>query len=190
MRVSCCVSPVQKASKNNQNTETCNSAKISRALVKQKSSKKVRPLCRERIQYTMDLDEIQRCNARDELGKPESLRPRQNISWTEREQKAWLYTYSTFLDKRQLTKESCKWKAFSKNLMDEFGVDKDNIQCSKQVTNCLSQINYMRSRECQGDHATLLPPPPPACKNRPKIDGLHAPRLIFYVYWTTLSEVS
>ena len=73
--------------------------------------------------------------------------------------------------KGKLTKESCKWKAFSKNLMDEFGVDKDNIQCSKQVTNCLSKINYMRSRECQGGHATPPTPPAPACKNRPKIDG-------------------
>ena len=64
------------------------------------------------------MEKIKDCNSSSEYGKPESVR-RPNVIWTERQQKAWLNTYATFRDKMQLTKETCKWKLFSKQLSDE-----------------------------------------------------------------------
>ena len=95
-------------------------------------ARKGKLISRERLQYLMDMEKIKDCNSSSEYGKPESVR-RPNVSWTEREQKAWLNTYATFRDKMQLTKEACKWKQFSKQLKDDFGIEKDNVQCSKQV---------------------------------------------------------
>ena len=114
---------------------TCNSVanKPNKPVPKPKSTKKSKSLCKERLDYNMDLQQIDESNKTSDLGKPESLKMRMNVSWTEREQKAWLHTYSNFMDKKQLTKEGCKWKQFSRILKEEFGVDKDNVQCSKQV---------------------------------------------------------
>ena len=103
-----------------------------RTTTKVKPFRRSKPLPKERLNYKMEMEQINKTNCGSEFGKPESLR-RPNISWTEREQKAWLNTYGSFMDKKQLTKEACKWKSFSKQLKDRYDIDKDNIQCAKQV---------------------------------------------------------
>ena len=130
-RVSCNVSPSRRGVRSHQSSnQSCNSFVPSAS--KNKASKKPKPLCKERKEYTEDLKNIEITNSGSELGKPETFR-KPYTCWKVQEQKAWLLTYMNFLDKKQLTKESCKWKFFARDLKDNYGVDKDNVQCAKQV---------------------------------------------------------
>ena len=137
LRSSCNLSPERSKKKNGESAHSaCSTPADANVIPKGKVQPVKRgrpPLSKERQKYNSDMQKIEETNNTAAYGKPEMVRTRQNVSWTEREQKAWLNTYATFMDKKQLTKESCKWKVFSKQLKDDYGIEKDNVQCSKQV---------------------------------------------------------
>ena len=89
--------------------------------------------CPERRAVQKDLAQIAASNEKESTTVAQSDGKK---LWTMSEKMRWLYCYQTEQETQGSSSmdDTSRWKAFSKCFKDEFGVEKDNIKCQKQVS--------------------------------------------------------
>ena len=89
--------------------------------------------CPERRSVQKDLDQIPAVNEQERNAADGKSNGKE--VWKLSEKIRWLYCYETekLTPRTSSFDDTARWKAFSKRFLDEFGVDKDNVKCAKQV---------------------------------------------------------
>ena len=98
-----------------------------------KTNKGWQPLSQERNMVMKDLMNFKAVSDTEAGPKMEPNENSKHQNWSKRQKIAWLLCYETEHEIRTTQEGDSRWIRFAKRMNEEFDVQKDNVQCQKQV---------------------------------------------------------